>query len=369
MVSSKTRIVIIGGGIGAQLAHKLSPQLDISRHELTLINNRPFFTLYIAGLRMNVTSEQNLEDKALIPFDRLFAEGHPGSFKLGSVTAVRAGEVVLESGETVGYDHLVLATGNIWEGPLAFPTGDKSTVVEHVKEWRSTFASKKDIAIIGGGAVGLELAGEIKQFYPQTNVTVVHNESLPLNSAYPNKFRKTAQKALAKTGIKLVLEDRLEQLTPEDGFVTTKNGVKVKADLVVPARGGQPNTSFLQSLDASVLTPRGHVKVLTTLQVDLSSGKRNIWALGDIIEWPEQKQIAKGEAHIAVLVANLLSALNGKKPTAEYKTPFEAILVTNGVGGYGYLPFLWGIQLGDWMSGKMKSRELFIPRLKPSLGY
>jgi hypothetical protein len=73
---SKTRVVIIGGGTaGAGLTKLLSAKLDASRHELTLINPRPFDAWYIALLRPSVTEEgnlQSLETGAFTPYGELF---------------------------------------------------------------------------------------------------------------------------------------------------------------------------------------------------------------------------------------------------------------------------------------------------------
>jgi hypothetical protein len=43
------------------------------------------------------------------------------------------------------------------------------------------------------------------------------------------------------------------------------------------------------TLDPSAVTKNGTVLVTPELRVKLSSGAQNVWAIGDIIEWPEQK--------------------------------------------------------------------------------
>lgn len=37
----------------------------------------------------------------------------------------------------------------------------------------------KNIAVIGGGAVGVELATDIKSYYPEKSVTLVHSRTPP----------------------------------------------------------------------------------------------------------------------------------------------------------------------------------------------
>jgi NADH dehydrogenase FAD-containing subunit len=88
--------------------------------------------------------------------------------------------------------------------------------------------------------------------------------------------------------------------------------------------GPRPATGFLSSLPAS-LTSTGHVK--PTLQL---ADHPRIFAAGDIIDWNEQKQAAKVDAHAGVVTANVLSIIGGKDATTQYKGSSELIVVTNG---------------------------------------
>lgn len=72
-------------------------------------------------------------------------------------------------------------------------------------------------------------------FFPQDkNVTIVHSETQLLNSAYPDKFRRAVLAAVEQTGTNVVLGDRVEHSVPlQDGTVTTRQGAKIKTDLIV----------------------------------------------------------------------------------------------------------------------------------------
>jgi NADH dehydrogenase FAD-containing subunit len=82
-----------------------------------------------------------------------------------------------------------------------------------------------------------------------------------------------------------------------------------------------------ESLGQDVLTSRKHVKVLPTLQLQ---SHPSIFALGDILDWDEQKQAAKTGGHTSIITANTLSILKGSKPQKNYKSGAEMILLTNG---------------------------------------
>jgi apoptosis-inducing factor 2 len=164
----------------------------------------------------------------------------------------------------------------------------------------------------------------------------------------------------------------------------------------VRTSGPKPNTKIIgDSLGSDVLTENGYVKVAKTLQV---SGYESIFAIGDIINWEEQKQAFKTEGHASVVVANILSLLNKPKTPGrpddskplklkEYKTGTEIMLVTNGKvsfdnfppkqvridlscmqgGGAMYIGILWGITFGNWAARMIKSKDVGLSMIIPKM--
>ncbi|KAF7289860.1 Apoptosis-inducing factor [Mycena indigotica] len=366
-------IVILGGGAaGINTARPLSAKLDASKYALTLIDPRPFRVLLPATLRMVVSDKYNLAstESALVPYDKLF-HGGKGTFIQDSVQSITqqigesSGFLTLASGQTVPYDILVLATGLAWSYPIAFPDslGD---VQEYVKSRQDEFAGAENYLLVGGGAIGCELAGELKDIWPAKDVTIVHGQRLLLNDSYSERYRRRVANDLAKRGVNL----QLNELVPIDNItadsVTTQNGLKIAAGLVVKTTGASgPNTAYIQSLGSGVLTPAGFVKVQPTLQLlDFP----NVFAAGDIVEWPEQKQAIKAQDHAALVAKNVLLFVNSKQ-LKNYKTAFEAIVLTNGrASGSSYFGVLWGIIIGGWLTALIKSKNLLIPRFRSDSG-
>ncbi len=91
--------------------------------------------------------------------------------------------------------------------------------------------------------------------------------------------------------------------------------------------GSRPGTGFVKSLGSDVLNPRGLIKILNTFQLKLYS---NIYAIGDVIEWSEQKQAAKAPKHAQITTANILAQINGGVPKKTYSGQPELIIITNG---------------------------------------
>ncbi|KAG9044217.1 hypothetical protein FS837_008612 [Tulasnella sp. UAMH 9824] len=359
-MAPKKNIVILGAGTaGIMTAQGLSKALNPNEWSIQLVSDRPFHLHYIALLRVVITDDGGLAEKAINPLDRVFEAGRPGEIVVGEATRVEDGVVHLEDGRQLSYDYLVLATGTTWSGPLTFPKNveDKD---KWIADWREKFRKANDIVILGGGAVGIELSGELKHYYPNKNITLVQNDESLLNATYPEKFRTRVARKWKDLGVNLVLGDRATIPQGEYTSLTTEKGRTIKADLIVPTWGGHRNTEFLKSFDSTIITTGGNVRVLPTLRVPLTSGKTNVYAVGDVIDWAEQKQVAKVPGHVAVAVPNILAAIKNQQPPKVYKGGIEGILLPAGPSrGIMYLPFLWGLIFGDWVSSMIKSKNLY----------
>ncbi|KAF5379373.1 hypothetical protein D9615_006582 [Tricholomella constricta] len=370
-MSKKNIVIVGGGGAGVTAARALSRTLDSSKYELILINPLPYRIWLVASLRLIVTQDEALRKDIMLPFDKVFVNGK-GKFVEGTVTSIDptkdASSVTLESGEKIDYHVLLLAQGASWFGPPAFPRTNDG-VNEHIKTLNSQLTKAQDIVLVGGGAVGIELAGEIKDQWPEKKVTIVHGDKLLLNDTYPDKPRKAAETSLRARGVQLVLGEFVDFAeTAEVEGLSTRNGTELKnADFVVQTRGPRPNNDFVSaSLGKDSLSERGLIKIRPTLQL---ANYDNIFAAGDVIEWKEQKQAAKSSIHGALAGGNIQAFLNNgaMKP---YKGTTEMIVVTNGkAAGIAYFDLLGGITLGNWLAKAAKSKTLLVSMYKGEQGY
>ncbi|KIL56785.1 hypothetical protein M378DRAFT_133689 [Amanita muscaria Koide BX008] len=372
--NNKKNIVIVGGGGGgAATARLLSAKLDSSKYNLILINPRPYFIAWPATLRAAVSDIDNLDEKIFVPLDKVFHNGN-GTFIQGKVTDIKIesgnrGSVVLQDGETIPYEVLVLSPGSIWTGPIAFPEEDEK-VKGFIRNSRSAFQGAQNIVLAGGGAVGIELAGEIKDLWPNKRVTIVQGDKALLNNAYPDKLRTRLESRVREMGIDIIFNDYVDQLelgpVSSGTGIKTRHGKEIPADYAVSTRGPRPNTEFIAtSLTPSVLNSRGLVKILPTFQLP---DFPNIFALGDVIDWNEQKQLRKASGHAAIVASNIQAYLSGGSLNP-YKGSTEMIIVTLGKNaGVSYIGLLWGIVLGDWFSRMIKSKTLLVDMIRSSLG-
>ncbi|KAG8829420.1 hypothetical protein FRC17_006600 [Serendipita sp. 399] len=365
-MSKRTSVVVLGGGLaGTAIAQELDRKLDPSKHVLTLISNTDYYRYLIAALRPVVTREGNLETEMSLPLNRVFGrnyedgKGRVGSVKIGQVADIvekdagEPGYVLFESGEQLKWDILVIATGTAWNGLLANWPTSRSEVTKFVDGWREKFAAAKSIVIVGSGTVGSELAGEIRDVYPTKELTMVHKQSLFLNSVYPDNYRRRVTDDLRKRNIRVITGDSVDGLSTStmegtDGVVpgrmiTTSKGVQIPAELIVATVGGRgANTPFIKSESApyisASLRPGGYLDVTETLQL---STNPNVFAAGDVVALAEQHTAYKAKFHAEIVIQNILTLLGvSNTPMKPYLKAPDATLVTNGrYDGVAYLDF------------------------------
>ncbi|KAG2003442.1 hypothetical protein CC2G_004044 [Coprinopsis cinerea AmutBmut pab1-1] len=388
-----TVIVVVGGGAaGCQVVRGLAAQLHPTKHKLILITPRPQYINLLGSLRVMVDPNASL-NTVFLPFEKLF--GHfPGELKVASVKSVEVargpysppakdahfadlqntppvhagagGTLLLSTGEIVRYDILVLATGSVYEGLVNFPL-DPKEYHDHIEKWRKKISDAQNIVIAGGGPVGIELAGELMDVYPSKKVTIVQGDRLVLNDVYPDRFRKGLLNRLRKRGVEVILNDAIRGNPPVDASVKTREGRELACDLLITCRGGGANTPYLKFLRPSPLSERGYVKVHPTFEVLYHPG---IFALGDIVDWPEVKQMTKiNYGHNSIVIENVLSMVRGETMTRMYKGTTDIMAISIGRnGGASYLGLLWGIVLGDFLTKTLKSKTLLQEKVRDILG-
>lgn len=159
-MAPKKNIVVVGGGSGGTLvARELSQKIDASRFNIILVNDRTFYSHLPALARIMVSDVDQLSEKALFKFDKLFVNGN-GTTKVGRVVSVaegapgKGGEITLENGERIEYAVLVMATGSRWPDFIELPQTESDTKT-HIGSWRDSFSGAQHVVVVGGGAVGI----------------------------------------------------------------------------------------------------------------------------------------------------------------------------------------------------------------------
>ncbi|ETL85401.1 hypothetical protein L917_15038 [Phytophthora nicotianae] len=283
-----------------------------------------------------------------------------------------------ETTEKLKFDYLVLATGSTYSVPIKPDNRDyaRSATEKKLQEVRGHIERAEKVLVVGGGAVGCEVAAEIKVKYPSKSVTIVDaNKQLISGSNLRDKFYSYLNASLEKLGVKVVLGERLTERLTGNGFeqrtLRTDKGTEIESDIQLLCGGFRPVATLVQEMDSSLVTDQGFVKVNEKLQLE-GSKYRSIFALGDMCNHPTPKMaIWAGEQ--ASFLAGELAAVIRKKQT-DFIKPFagvaiEAMILPLGPsGGVSQLPMFGGIVLGDWFTWFIKSRDYLAGRIWASIG-
>ena len=348
------RIVIVGGGAGGlELATKIGNTLGKRKQaEITLVDKSPTHVwkplLHQIAAGTSGLLEHELEYLAQ-------AHWHHFRFLLGEMVALKRAEkqiqlapivddrgIEISAARKLQYDTLVLCVGSL-ANDFGTP-GAKEHAIALESQYdaakfhrrlinafirahsRSPMISHKlDIAIIGAGATGVELAAELHyttrqlaaygldQVMPDRDVrlTLIEAASRVL-PALPERLSAATLTQLEKLNVHVLTGDPVVRVS-SDG-VDTKGGRHVPADLVVWAAGIKA-PDFLADIDGLETTRNNQVIVKQTLQ---TTGDDNIFAFGDCAAcpWPEKggnvpprAQAAHQQA--ALMVENLKRRISG----------------------------------------------------------
>lgn len=222
------------------------------------------------------------------------------------------------------------------------PFDTKTPSVRYIQDYQNQIKDAGTLTIVGGGAVGVQMALDIKEIYPEKEVTLVHSRDRLMHQ-YHAKFHEILKEAFDKAGIKLTTGTRA--VVPSGGFpkATSKeafdlqlnNGESVRTNLVIPATGQKPNSQLLSTLPSTnpeglINKTNGFVRVKKTLQVDDASHP-HIFAVGDIADSGAHKAARPGSVQAGVVARNILSLIEGKAAEEEYKPGPAGIHISLGL--------------------------------------
>jgi 3-phenylpropionate/trans-cinnamate dioxygenase ferredoxin reductase subunit len=192
-------------------------------------------------------------------------------------TGVDAGahQVTLETGDTLHYDKLLLATGSVVK-PLRVPGADGPNVrylrtIEESAALAEAITADTQVVIIGGGWIGLEVAAAARG--RDATVTVVEIDTLPLRAVLGDEVAEVFAQLHRDKGVDLRLGTGVREI--QEKSVVLDDGSEVPADLVVVGVGVRPATELAESAGLAV---DGGVLVDDSLQ----TSDPDIYAAGDV---------------------------------------------------------------------------------------
>jgi NADH dehydrogenase FAD-containing subunit len=358
------RVIIVGGGYaGANLARALDKVAEVC-----VVEARDHFVHNVATIRSVV--DPSLLQQIVIPYDRLLRRGR---VRQGLVTSVFDGGVTLADGETIEADAVIVATGSSYARPFKATWHFAQACTDSVKDAHAGLLETDRVAIVGGGAVGVELAGEIAAAHPRKRVTLISGAPT-LMPGYPEKLAHSLEAQLRAKGVALHLATRVARLDSTDypylgalACMPDTSGVQ----LIFPALGARPVTAVFEQMPNARFNPQGRVKVDAWLR---PAHAQRVFAFGDAAATGDPMTIVaitRQVPWLAKIVAAMLAGQAVESLPTYVPWSSRGILVPLGPrDGASVLPVMrHSVLVGKCPTALIKGRDLFIPRYQKEFGY
>lgn len=359
------RVTIVGGGYGGiTLARALD---DVA--EVTLVEQKDTFVNHAAALRATVDREW--AEKIFIPYDHLLSRGRVVH---GTALAVKGTTVTVSGVGPIEADHLVLATGTAYPFPAKHLESSSVIARARIERAHANLEQASRVLIVGGGAVGIELAGEITSAFPEVEVTLLEaGADILTQGDYKPELREAIRFQLEQRGVRMITGDRLGFLPPVDVgvlspfHVTTKDGERLDADMWFRAYGSSAATGYLGEDYDEIRHYDGTIRVDGHLRVVDHPG---VWAIGDITDVRETKRADAARAHAAVVAENIRALVAGQEPTATYAPGKEWVVLPLGPDGGASQILRDGVRVvvGPEETSRIKGEDLFLGAISSALG-
>lgn len=316
-------IIIIGAGHGGSQA-AISLRQEGYEGPITLISDEADVPYHRPPLSKTFIKS---EDQTLLPLrpERVYAEGGIALRLATSVATINTGThtVSLTDGEVLHYAKLLIATG-ARARQLTVPGHDLAGIhymrtAEDARHLRDAIAGARNIAVVGGGFIGLETACTLAGL--GKSVTVLEAAPGLLGRVIAPVLAKHIAALIDGLGIKVQTSttiDRIEGVNGAATAVVTTHADQIEADLVLAGIGAEPNTQL--AAHAGLTCANGIV-----VDPSLRTSDPDVFAIGDCAAYVHPalgRQVRLESVQNATDHARLVARSMLGQPTAYNEVPW-----------------------------------------------
>jgi NADH oxidase (H2O2-forming) len=277
----KTDILIIGGGpsgivsaINARRNHPDKKILLVRKEKKSIIPcGIPYIFNHLNSVEKDLVSDENLKkNNIILLIDNVLILDNKKKI------------VFFEKNKEIGYDKLILATGSK-STSIPIKGINKKGVwyikknFDYLKNLKKEILKAKNITIIGGGFIGVELADELSNI-KKLNINIVEKLESCLTLNFDKEFSDQIEKKLRDKKVKLYFKKEIKEILGDNKVEAIKIGnKKIISDLVIISVGLIPNTDIAEKIGIK----RGKYGGIVVNEY-METNKKDIFAVGDCVE-------------------------------------------------------------------------------------
>ncbi|ODV64290.1 uncharacterized protein ASCRUDRAFT_73946 [Ascoidea rubescens DSM 1968] len=249
--------------------------------------NESYFEYNQKTLNLPINNTLNISDSIIIKINHIKDRCH----------RLYSDHAITSSNQVLNFDYCSVSTGRTRNWPLDPKGLTRLQFVDEMGQSLKKIKSANSVVVIGGGALGVEVAGEIKQHYPDKSVKLIHPHANILKEPklpkeFAEKSTEILQNVIGKENTLLntrVLDEIKKGNNKNDGLITliTNNPEhkEIKADLVYWCNSHKNNIDYLKFENSPFLGSLNQFdQVRINNDCSIKGFEDKIFAAGDITD-------------------------------------------------------------------------------------
>lgn len=277
----KVDYLIIGNGI-ASLATAKEIRNNDDKGRIVMVSSEPHLTYY--RLKLTEYLAKDFEDEELIIHNKDWYRKNNIEVLLSKIVEkvdIENNKIRLDDSTEMSYEKLLIATGS---KPFIPPVSGKYKqgvlalrTLDDLKYIKNYFSQCEDIAVIGGGLLGLEAAWSLKKLGKK--VTIIEFAPYLLPRQLDEDMGNKLEKKLIEEGFNVYLSSSAEEIIGENKVngIKLNNGEEIKTDGILFSVGIRPNLDIVR--DTPIKLDKGII-----VDSNLKTNIDNVYAAGDVVE-------------------------------------------------------------------------------------